>query len=174
MAVNPNGATAALRDDNLLSVRDLRKYYPIRGGVLYRTIGQVRAVDGVSFDVKRGETFGLVGESGCGKTTVGRAILRLNPLDTGEVYFGGRDVYKLGDNELKKLRRNMQIIFQDPYSSLDPRMPVGEIVGEGLAIHGGYNAASGSASPGRSSSDPSSSSATSPCPPSTSRSSLRY
>jgi oligopeptide/dipeptide ABC transporter ATP-binding protein len=141
MVTSSNGASADTRNGVLLSVRDLRKYYPIRGGLLMRTVGHVRAVDGITFTVNRGETFGLVGESGCGKTTVGRAILRLNPRDSGDVIFDGKDVYKVGDAELKKLRRNMQIIFQDPYSSLDPRMPVGEIVGEGLAIHGGYSAA---------------------------------
>ena len=140
MAASPNGAVAVTQTEPLLSVRNLVKYYPIRGGLLMKTMGYVRAVDGVSFDVRRGETFGLVGESGCGKTTVGRAILRLNERDSGDVLFGGKDVYKVSESELKKLRRNMQIIFQDPYSSLDPRMPVGEIVGEGLAIHGGYSA----------------------------------
>jgi oligopeptide/dipeptide ABC transporter ATP-binding protein len=124
---------------NLLDVDNLVKYYPIRGGLLYRTQAHVKAVDGVSFHIKPGETFGLVGESGCGKTTVGRSIMRLLPRDSGTVRFEGRDIYALNSSEMKALRRNMQIIFQDPYSSLDPRMPVGEIVGEGLAVHGGMS-----------------------------------
>ncbi len=119
----------------LLSVRDLKKYYPIRGGLLRRTVAQVKAVDDVSFEIKAGETFGLVGESGCGKTTIGRTIIHLLTATAGQVLFDGQDVFKLGGGELKRLRRDMQIIFQDPYGSLDPRMPVGEIVGEGLRIH---------------------------------------
>jgi oligopeptide transport system ATP-binding protein len=120
----------------LLDVRDLVKHYPVRGGLLHRTVAAVRAVDGVSFAIRAGETLGLVGESGCGKTTVGRTLLRLVPATSGSVSFQGRDVFALGGAELKRLRRDMQIIFQDPYSSLDPRMPVGEIVGEGLLVHG--------------------------------------
>ena len=135
MAANPSS-----NGQPLLSVRDLVKYYPIRGGFLYRTTAHVKAVDGISFDIRKGETFGLVGESGCGKTTVGRCILRLMPRDRGQVLFDGQDIYRLGGREMKRLRRDMQIIFQDPYSSLDPRMPVGEIVGEGLVVHGGYSA----------------------------------
>lgn len=121
---------------NLLSVQNLVKYYPVRGGLLYRTVAEVQAVDDVSFDVRPGETLGLVGESGCGKTTVGRTLLRLVPATSGSVTFDGRDIFSMGGGELKRLRRDMQIIFQDPYSSLDPRMPVGEIVGEGLLVHG--------------------------------------
>ncbi len=121
---------------HLLDVQNLVKYYPVRGGLLYRTVAEVKAVDNVSFAIKPGETFGLVGESGCGKTTVGRTLLRLVPATAGKVTFEGRDVFSLGGGELKRLRRDMQIIFQDPYSSLDPRMPVGEIVGEGLLVHG--------------------------------------
>src|SRR5579884_4246793 len=121
---------------HLLDVQNLVKYYPVRGGLLYRTVAEVKAVDNVSFAIKPGETFGLVGESGCGKTTVGRTLLRLVPATGGKVTFEGRDVFTLGGGELKRLRRDMQIIFQDPYSSLDPRMPVGEIVGEGLLVHG--------------------------------------
>ena len=135
MAANPSS-----NGQPLLSVGDLVKYYPIRGGFLYRTTAHVKAVDGISFDIRKGETFGLVGESGCGKTTVGRCILRLMPRDRGQVLFDGQDIYRLGGREMKRLRRDMQIIFQDPYSSLDPRMPVGEIVGEGLVVHGGYSA----------------------------------
>jgi ABC-type dipeptide/oligopeptide/nickel transport system ATPase component len=124
------------KKEDLLIVQDLKKYFPIRGGLLQRTVAQVKAVDGVSFVVKKGETLGLVGESGCGKTTVGRTILRLTPATSGTVTFEGRDVFKLRGSQLKGLRRDMQIIFQDPYSSLDPRMPVGESVAEGLAVHG--------------------------------------
>ncbi|MCS7089082.1 MAG: ABC transporter ATP-binding protein [Thermoflexales bacterium] len=122
--------------DTLLEVRNLVKYFPIKGGLLQRTIGYVKAVDGVSFTVRRGETLGLVGESGCGKTTVGRTILRLIPATSGQVIFEGRDVFKLNPREMKALRKDMQIIFQDPYSSLDPRMPIGESVAEGLLVHG--------------------------------------
>jgi peptide/nickel transport system ATP-binding protein/oligopeptide transport system ATP-binding protein len=122
--------------DDLVQVNDLVKYFPIKGGLLQKTVAHVKAVDGVSFSVKKGETLGLVGESGCGKTTVGRTILRLTPATSGSVVFEGRDVFKVNDSQLKNLRKDMQIIFQDPYSSLDPRMPVGESVGEGLLVHG--------------------------------------
>ncbi len=121
---------------DLVQVKDLVKYFPIKGGLLQRTVAQVRAVDGVSFDVKKGETLGLVGESGCGKTTVGRTLLRLTPATSGSVMFEGQDVFKVPGNQMKALRKNMQIIFQDPYSSLDPRMPVGESIAEGLLVHG--------------------------------------
>ncbi len=124
------------KKEDLLEVKDLQKYFPIKGGILQRTVAHVKAVDGVSFTVKRGETLGLVGESGCGKTTVGRTILRLTPATGGSVIFEGQDVFKLNSSQLKAMRRDMQIIFQDPYSSLDPRMPVGESVGEGLLVHG--------------------------------------
>jgi len=120
----------------LLVVKDLIKYFPVRGGLLRRVVAWVKAVDGVSFTVKRGETFGLVGESGCGKTTVGRTILRLIAASSGKVYFDGHDLFSLNGQKMKKMRRNMQIIFQDPFSSLDPRMPVGESIGEGLLVHG--------------------------------------
>jgi peptide/nickel transport system ATP-binding protein/oligopeptide transport system ATP-binding protein len=129
-------ATNGHANGALLEVKNLVKYYPVRGGLLYRTVAEVKAVDDVSFAIRPGETFGLVGESGCGKTTVGRTLLRLVPATAGSVSFDGRDVFGLGGGELKRLRRDMQIIFQDPYSSLDPRMPVGEIVGEGLLVHG--------------------------------------
>ena len=119
----------------LVSVKGLVKYYPIRGGLLNRTVAHVRAVDDVSFDIKEGETFGLVGESGCGKTTTGRTVLRLVPATAGQVLFQGQDIFKLKGGALKKARRDMQIIFQDPFGSLDPRMPIGEIIGEGLRIH---------------------------------------
>ena len=120
---------------DLLTVENLKKYFPVRSGLLQRVSGWVQAVDDVSFSVREGETFGLVGESGCGKTTIGRTVLRLTPATAGGVFFDGEDVFSKRGAELKALRRNMQIIFQDPYSSLDPRMPVGEIIGEGLQIH---------------------------------------
>jgi peptide/nickel transport system ATP-binding protein/oligopeptide transport system ATP-binding protein len=122
----------------MLVVDDLKTHFPIRAGVLQRVVAHVKAVDGVSFSIREGETFGLVGESGCGKTTVARTILRLQKATDGSVFFDGEDVFAKRRGELKRLRRNMQIIFQDPYSSLDPRMPVGDIIAEGLVIHGLY------------------------------------
>ena len=119
----------------LLAVRDLTKHFPIKRGVFGRVSGQVRAVDGVSFDVGEGETLALVGESGCGKSTTGRAILRLTEPTSGSVHYGNKDVLALGAGELRALRRQMQIVFQDPFSSLNPRMSVGAIVREGLTIH---------------------------------------
>jgi oligopeptide/dipeptide ABC transporter ATP-binding protein len=120
----------------LVEVRDLVKHFAVRGGVLQRTIGQVQAVDGVSFEVRRGETLGLVGESGCGKTTVGRLILRLIEPTSGTIRFDGDDITAIKGSALRPYRRRMQIIFQDPYSSLDPRAPIGDSIGEGLRIHG--------------------------------------
>ena len=120
----------------LLSVRDLRKHFAIKGGILSRTVDKVHAVDGVSFDIGAGETLGLVGESGCGKSTTGRCILRLIEPSSGEVWFEGADVTRLGPDAMRALRRDMQIIFQDPYASLNPRLTVGAIVGEALQIHG--------------------------------------
>ncbi len=119
----------------LLEVNNLVKHFPVKGGLLQRIQGWVKAVDDVSFQIYEGETFGLVGESGCGKTTVGRTILRLIPATSGEVIFDGRDVLNMPAKELKRARANMQIIFQDPYSSLDPRLPVGESIAEGLRVH---------------------------------------
>ncbi len=119
----------------LVEVKNLTKYFPVRSGLFKRVTGQVKAVDDVSFFIYEGESFGLVGESGCGKTTVGRTILRLIPATAGSVKFEDRDVYELSGSDLKQMRRDMQIIFQDPYSSLDPRMPVGESIAEGLRIH---------------------------------------
>ena len=120
---------------DLVEVKDLVKYFPVRGGLLHRVTAWVQAVDQVSFTVKEGETLGLVGESGCGKTTVGRSMLRLIEPTSGEVRFNGTDVLGLSGSALKSMRRDMQIIFQDPYASLDPRIPVGESVAEGLKIH---------------------------------------
>ena len=120
----------------LLEVTDLVKHYPVRGGVLRRQVGTVHAVDGVSFDLGVGETLGLVGESGCGKTTVGRTILRLLEATSGEVHFEGKPVFKQSATEMRALRREMQIIFQDPGGSLNPRMRVGRLVGEPLVVHG--------------------------------------
>ena len=131
----PAGATAAANRSPLLSVRNLTKHFPIRRGILRRTAGAVRAVDGVSFDVAAGETLAVVGESGCGKTTTGRSILRLIEPTGGSVHFDGVDVLSLDRGALRALRRQMQIIFQDPFSSLNPRMSVGAIVREGLTIH---------------------------------------
>ncbi len=120
----------------LLEVRDLAKRFPVRRGVFGRVRGWVRAVDGVSFDVQAGEVLGLVGESGCGKTTTGRCVLRLIEPTSGTVRFEGRDVTRMPGRELRWLRRRMQVVFQDPYSSLNPRMTVGAALGEALAIHG--------------------------------------
>jgi peptide/nickel transport system ATP-binding protein/oligopeptide transport system ATP-binding protein len=121
--------------DILLDVRDLKTYFPVRRGVFSRVCAYVKAVDGVSFQVRRGRTLGLVGESGCGKTTVGRTILRLIPATAGQVHFDGQDVFSLKRQPLRALRRRMQIIFQDPFGSLNPRMTVGTIVGEALTVH---------------------------------------
>jgi oligopeptide transport system ATP-binding protein len=128
--------THPVEERPLVEVRDLVKHFPVKGGVLQRTIGWVQAVDGVSFDIRRGETLGLVGESGCGKTTVGRLLLRLIEPTAGELRFDGVDITRIGGRDLKPYRRRMQIIFQDPYASLDPRTPIGDSIGEGLRIHG--------------------------------------
>lgn len=127
----------ATKDDieDLIQVQNLTKYFPVRGGMLQRVVAWVQAVDDVSFTVKKGETLGLVGESGCGKTTVGRTMLRLTEPTAGKVLFRGTNVFDLHGRDLKRIRRNMQIIFQDPYASLDPRMPIGESIAEGLKIH---------------------------------------
>ncbi len=118
-----------------VQVQNLKKYFPVRKGLLQRVTDHVRAVDDVSFTVREGETLGMVGESGCGKTTVGRTMLRLVEPTDGRVIFDGQDVFRLSGASLKSMRRNMQIIFQDPYASLDPRMPIGDSVMEGLNIH---------------------------------------
>ena len=122
-------------EPDLLVVDKLVKYFPVRSGLLQRVTAHVQAVDKVSFTVKKGETLGMVGESGCGKTTVGRTLLRLIEPTGGNVHFEGKNILTMGQRELKPLRRDMQIIFQDPYASLNPRMPIGESVMEGLHIH---------------------------------------
>ena len=123
-------------EENILEVNGLKKYFPIKGGFFNSVVGQVKALDGISFHIKRRTTMGLVGESGCGKTTAGRTILRLNGGKTaGQVLFNGKEVYDIPKNELNELRVKMQIIFQDPFSSLSPRLPVGEIIGEAVREH---------------------------------------
>ena len=124
-----------MNDDIVMEVRDLKKYFPIKAGMFGRVVGHVRAVDGVSFRIRRGTTMGLVGESGCGKTTIGKTLLRLNDKTSGDVLFKGRELFDLSHHELRKIRPQLQIIFQDPYSSLSPRMPVGEIIGEAVREH---------------------------------------
>jgi oligopeptide transport system ATP-binding protein len=124
-----------MSDQPLLSVRDLKKHFAVSGGVFSRVVDRVHAVDGVSFDIGKGETLGLVGESGCGKSTTGRCILRLIEPSSGEILFKGADVRRMDGEALRALRRDMQIIFQDPYASLNPRLTVAAIVGEALQIH---------------------------------------
>ncbi|MFM7848242.1 MAG: ABC transporter ATP-binding protein [Rubrivivax sp.] len=119
----------------LLQVKNLVKHFPVKGGLLQREVGRVHAVDGLSFDLTAGETLGVVGESGCGKSTMGRCLLRLIEPTSGEVWFEGKNVTALGKDDLRAMARDMQIIFQDPYASLNPRMTVGGIIGEALTIH---------------------------------------
>jgi oligopeptide transport system ATP-binding protein len=120
----------------LLSVKDIKMHFPIKGGLLGRTQGHVKAVDGVSFDIIKGETLGLVGESGCGKSTTGRVLLRLLEATSGSVNFDGKEIFSLNDNDLRATRSDMQLIFQDPFSSLNPRLSVGETLSRVLKIHG--------------------------------------
>jgi len=120
----------------LLEVKNLVKHFPVKAGIFQRTVAVVKAVDGVSFQIKKGETFGLVGESGCGKTTTGRCVLMLETPTSGEIVFKGVDITKLSQKQLRKLRPKMQIVFQDPFSSLNPRLPIKEIIGEAIAYHG--------------------------------------
>ena len=122
-------------EHNVVEINKLRKYFPVKSGLLQKTIGYVKAVDGITFNIEHGKTMGLVGESGCGKTTVGRTILRLNDKTAGQVLFKGQEVHDLNRNDLQALRPKMQIIFQDPYSSLSPRLPIGEIIGEAVREH---------------------------------------
>ena len=124
------------QDDVLVSVRDLEMYFPVRSGIIFqKKVADIKAVDGVSFDIRRGETLGLVGESGCGKTTTGRCILQLYKPTRGGVLFEGQDLTRLKGGQLRRFRRRMQMIFQDPYSSLDPRQNAGSIIGEPLIVH---------------------------------------
>jgi oligopeptide/dipeptide ABC transporter ATP-binding protein len=132
----PTGAAVRPGAAPLVEVRDLVKHFPVHGGILQRAVATVQAVDGVTFDIRRGETLGLVGESGCGKTTVGRLILRLIEPTSGTIRFDGVEITRLDGAALKPYRRRMQIIFQDPYASLDPRSPIADAIGEGLRIHG--------------------------------------
>jgi oligopeptide transport system ATP-binding protein len=121
--------------DTLVKVENVKMYFPVTAGVLRKKVGDVKAVDGISFDIKRGETLGLVGESGCGKTTTGRCILQLYQITEGKVYFEGQDLTKMDRSALRNLRKDMQLIFQDPYASLDPRMTAGGIIGEPMKVH---------------------------------------
>ena len=133
---NSQPTPPATTPDVLLEVQNLKKHFPIKGGLLRRTVANVKALDGVSFAINRGETLGLVGESGCGKTTTGRTILRLIQATSGDVKFENKSVIGAGRAEMRHLRRDMQIVFQDPYASLNPRVAVGESIAEGLKIHG--------------------------------------
>lgn len=124
-----------MMDKNILEVKNLKKYFPIKSGVFHNVVGNVKAVDDVSFEIKKGETFSLVGESGCGKSTLGRTVLRLTDKTDGTVKFNGVDIHKLSKQEMRKLRLKMQIVFQDPFSSLNPRKTVSDIIGEALIAH---------------------------------------
>ena len=132
---NPEKESAA-ENDYLLEVDNLVKWFPIKSSVIKKTVGNVKAVDGVSFKIRRGETMGLVGESGCGKSTCGRTILRLLEKTGGSVTLDGVDIFALSKEDLRKMRPRMQLVFQDPYSSLSPRLPIGEIIGEAVREHG--------------------------------------
>ncbi len=131
----PDATKPTTPGQDLIEVKHLVKYFPVREGLLRRHVADVKAVDDVSFSIKQGETLGLVGESGCGKTTVSQTMLRLVEPTSGEVLFRGKDVFSASASELKELRRNIQIVFQDPFASLDPRLPVGDAIAEGLIVH---------------------------------------
>ncbi len=131
------GSAPGADSDIILDVRDLKMHFPVTSGIiLQRTVAQIKAVDGITFQVKRGETFGLVGESGCGKTTTGRCILQLYKPTSGQIFFDGEELSTLSNRQMRAKRREMQVIFQDPYSSLNPRMTAGNIIGEPLIVHG--------------------------------------
>ena len=135
--VQSQGNTQGSDSENLVEVKNLKMYFPVSSGLLFqRTVANIKAVDDVSFDIKKGETLGLVGESGCGKTTTGRCILQLYKPTEGSITFDDRELMNMGSRELRSMRREMQVIFQDPYSSLNPRMTAGNIIGEPLVVHG--------------------------------------
>ena len=134
-ATTTTSAARSTGGDVIIEAKDLVKHYPIKGGVLRRTVGHVKAVDGVSFELRRGETLGIVGESGCGKSTLGRLLMRLEDPTSGTVTFDGLEMYEQSGSAMRKLRRDIQIVFQDPYTSLNPRKTVGDIVGEPFDIH---------------------------------------
>ena len=128
-------------EKNILKIEDLKVYFPIKKGVLQKTVGHVKAVDGVTLNIRRGETLGLVGESGCGKTTIGRSIVRLNTPTSGRILYDGQDILSLKGDDLRKIRRKLQIIFQDPYSSLNPRHTVQNMITEILTVQMGMTPA---------------------------------
>ena len=125
-----------MQTDYLVEVKNLVKYYPVTKGIFRRKVADVKAVDDISFNIKKGETLGLVGESGCGKTTTGRCVLQLQNITSGEIFFDGKNLAEVSNSELRHMRRNMQLIFQDPFASLDPRMTANQIIGEPLRVHG--------------------------------------
>ena len=135
MANNNNGTNNNGNNPNIVEVKNLKQYFPIKAGLMQKIVGYVKAVDDVSFRIERGKTMGLVGESGSGKTTVGKTMLRLNEATSGKVLFNGEDVFSLNRAELRRVRPKLQMIFQDPYSSLSPRMPISEIIGEAVREH---------------------------------------